>query len=91
MKRRNSSHLTRRDGYKVVLVVLLVPVAGFFFYREYARSRKPLPSILYEYHEELSYPEIMSIILQTARFSRRSFPPPLSAGSTWIPVVTDGS
>ena len=59
MKRRNSSHLTRRDGYKVVLIVLLVPIAGLLFYREYARSRKPVPSILSEYHEELSYPEIM--------------------------------
>lgn len=59
MKRRNLGRLARQDGYKVVLVVLLVPVAGLLFYREHARLRKPVPSILSQYHEELSYPEIM--------------------------------
>ncbi|MFC1636697.1 TolB family protein [Planctomycetota bacterium] len=59
MKRLRSKHLTRRDGYKVLLVVFLVLVAGLLFYRERARSRKPVPSILSEYHEALSYPEIL--------------------------------
>lgn len=59
MKHRNSRYPMRRGRYKVVLVVVLVPVAVLLSYREYARLKKPVPSILSQYHEELSYPEIM--------------------------------
>ena len=70
-----SSHLTRRD-WCIVVIVLLIGGVGFFFYRERALSRKAVSSILFEYHEAVSYAEIMADYPLNGTVFPPEIPPP---------------
>jgi hypothetical protein len=58
MKYFNSSTISHRNLYAVV-IALLALVTGLFFYRERAISSKAISSILSKYNEESPYAQIM--------------------------------